>query len=142
VLTSLRNMLSGGIYDHVGGGLSRYSTDADWLVPHFEKMLYDNAQLIHLSCQAYGETGDRLFKARIEETVAWLLREMEVDGAFASSLDADSEGVEGKFYCWTEDEVKSVLGGDADTLLERSEERRVGKACRAWWWADDADEEC
>jgi uncharacterized protein YyaL (SSP411 family) len=118
VLTSLRNMLSGGIYDHVGGGLSRYSTDADWLVPHFEKMLYDNAQLISLCCQAYGETGDRLFKLRTEETITWLLREMEVDGAFASSLDADSEGVEGKFYCWTEDEVRSVLGGHADTLFE------------------------
>ncbi|TJW39601.1 MAG: thioredoxin domain-containing protein, partial [Mesorhizobium sp.] len=72
--------LAGGIYDHVAGGLSRYSTDAEWLVPHFEKMLYDNAQLIRLCNWAYAATGNDLFRVRIEETVRWLLREMRIDG--------------------------------------------------------------
>lgn len=118
VLVSLRKMLNGGIYDHIGGGLSRYSTDADWLVPHFEKMLYDNAQLLQLAGWAYAETGEDLFQVRIEETVSWLLREMLVDGgAFASSLDADSEGEEGLFYTWDRDEIDSVLGQEAATFL-------------------------
>jgi len=117
-LFSLTEMLKGGIYDHIGGGLSRYSTDADWLVPHFEKMLYDNAQLIDLAGWAYSETGDELFRIRIEETVGWLLREMRTpDGAFASSLDADSEGKEGRFYTWNRSEIESVLGPDAATFL-------------------------
>ena len=114
VLTSLEKMLAGGIYDHVGGGLSRYSTDAEWLVPHFEKMLYDNAQLIRLCNWAYAATGNDLFRIRIEETVAWLLREMRVDGgAFAASLDADSDGEEGLFYTWSREEVEAVLGEDS-----------------------------
>ncbi len=118
VLFSLGEMLKGGIYDHVGGGLSRYSTDSDWLVPHFEKMLYDNAQLIDLAGWAYAETGDELFRVRIEETVGWLLREMRTaDGAFASSLDADSEGEEGHFYTWNRSEIESNLGGDASCFL-------------------------
>jgi Highly conserved protein containing a thioredoxin domain len=120
VLTTLRAILSGGIYDHVGGGMSRYSTDDEWLVPHFEKMLYDNAQIISLCCQAYGETGDPLFRVRVEETVKWMLNEMWLaQGGFASSLDADSEGKEGKYYTWTEDELVSVLGKDgAEELLQ------------------------
>jgi hypothetical protein len=114
VLLSLEKMLAGGIYDHVGGGLSRYSTDAEWLVPHFEKMLYDNAQLIRLCNWAYAATGNDLFRVRIEETVGWLLREMLVEGgAFAASLDADSDGEEGLFYTWSREEIETALGGDA-----------------------------
>jgi uncharacterized protein YyaL (SSP411 family) len=119
VLRALGDMLDGGIYDHVGGGLCRYSTDADWLVPHFEKMLYDNAQLLMSCSWAHGATGGRLFQERIEETISWLLREMRTaDGAFASSLDADSDGEEGKFYTWTREEIGAVLGNDADTFFE------------------------
>jgi uncharacterized protein YyaL (SSP411 family) len=119
VLISLERMLAGGIYDHVGGGLARYSTDAEWLVPHFEKMLYDNAQLVRLANWAYAETGNDLFRFRIEETVAWLLREMRSDsGAFTSSLDADSDGEEGLFYTWTRQEIESVLGEGANPFLK------------------------
>ncbi|MBZ9770246.1 thioredoxin domain-containing protein [Mesorhizobium sp. CA6] len=118
VLASLEKMLAGGIYDHVGGGLSRYSTDAEWLVPHFEKMLYDNAQLIRLCNWAHAATGNVLFRVRIEETVGWLLREMLVEGgAFAASLDADSDGEEGLFYTWNRDEVEAALGDDTSTFF-------------------------
>ncbi len=114
VLVSLEKMLAGGIYDHVGGGLSRYSTDGDWTVPHFEKMLYDNAQLLRLCNWAFAETGNELFRIRIEETVGWMLRELKVEGGgFAASLDADSEGEEGLFYTWARDEIEDALGGDA-----------------------------
>jgi uncharacterized protein len=118
VVQSMEKMLDGGIYDHIGGGLCRYSTDAEWLVPHFEKMLYDNAQLIRLAGWAYAATGNELFRIRIEETVGWLLREMRVkSGGFASSLDADSEGDEGLFYTWSEPEIRAVLGEHADDFL-------------------------
>jgi uncharacterized protein YyaL (SSP411 family) len=118
VLLTLRSMLGGGIYDHVGGGLCRYSTDADWIVPHFEKMLYDNAQLLLLCGWAYGATGERLFQSRIETTIAWLLREMRLDnGALASSLDADSGGREGQFYTWTRQEIESALGHEVEAFL-------------------------
>jgi uncharacterized protein len=118
VLLSLGTMLDGGIYDHVGGGLCRYSTDAEWLVPHFEKMLYDNAQLIRLANWAWAETGDHLFRDRIEGTVAWLLREMRVNGGgFAASLDADSGGEEGAFYTWDRSEIESVLGEQGAEFL-------------------------
>jgi uncharacterized protein YyaL (SSP411 family) len=97
VLHTLVNICQGGIYDHLGGGFARYSVDALWLVPHFEKMLYDNAQLIALLSDTAADTGNPLFAARVAETVGWLEREMLVGDAFASSLDADSEGEEGKF---------------------------------------------
>ncbi len=111
VLTTLRTIAAGGIYDHVGGGFARYSVDSRWLVPHFEKMLYDNAQLIEHYAIAHVATGNDLFRMRIEETIAWLEREMVVeDGVYAASLDADSEGHEGRFYVWTHAEVLDVLG--------------------------------
>jgi uncharacterized protein YyaL (SSP411 family) len=111
---SLEHMCEGGIYDHLGGGFSRYSVDERWLVPHFEKMLYDNAQLLELLALAYQRNGNPLFAERARETVGWLKREMTTpEGAFAASLDADSEGEEGKFYVWSLDEINAALGPEA-----------------------------
>jgi uncharacterized protein YyaL (SSP411 family) len=114
VILTLDRMCQGGIYDHVGGGFSRYSTDARWLVPHFEKMLYDNAELIELMTLVWQETRSPLYAQRIAETIDWVRREMTIsEGGFCSSLDADSEHVEGKFYVWTEAEIDRLLGGRA-----------------------------
>jgi uncharacterized protein YyaL (SSP411 family) len=113
VLHTLTNICQGGIYDHLGGGFARYAVDAYWLVPHFEKMLYDNAQLLALLSDAYALTQNPLFQARAVETVAWLEREMLVGDAFASSLDADSEGEEGRYYVWDAAEIDRLLGADA-----------------------------
>jgi uncharacterized protein YyaL (SSP411 family) len=111
VKLTLTNMSEGGIYDHLGGGYARYSTDARWLVPHFEKMLYDNAQILELLALCHHEFGGTLFRARATETVAWLTREMTTpEGAFCASLDADSEGVEAKFHVWTFSEIAALLG--------------------------------
>jgi len=112
-------MADGGIYDQLGGGFHRYSTDARWLVPHFEKMLYDNAQLLSLYAEAYAITKEEEFKSVVYETVGWLQREMmHKDGGFYSALDADSEGVEGKFYTWTWNELNDALGDDAKLIGE------------------------
>ena len=114
VTLSIDRMCQGGIYDHLGGGFARYSTDDAWLVPHFEKMLYDNALLIELLSQVWAATGTPLYETRVRETVAWTLREMTAEGGgFAASLDADSEGEEGKFYVWGESEIDALLGDGA-----------------------------
>ena len=118
VVRSLERMSNGGIYDHIGGGFARYAVDEIWLVPHFEKMLYDNAQLLRLL--AFGAildpTQERLFLKRIEETIGWLQRDMQTEGAYASSLDADSEGVEGKYYVWSPDEIDRIFGSGAESF--------------------------
>lgn len=111
VTITLTHLCQGGIYDHLGGGFARYSVDARWLVPHFEKMLYDNAQLVSLLARVAARTGNALFRTRIEETIAFLDREMLTPiGAYAASYDADSEGEEGKFYVWSAEEIAEILG--------------------------------
>ncbi len=128
VTLALTRMAQGGIYDHVGGGFHRYATDDAWLVPHFEKMLYDNAQLIDLYTLVWQETNEPLFAARVEETAAWLTREMisagpvndgrASRGGFCAALDADSEGEEGKYYVWTRQEIEGLLGARAAAFCE------------------------
>ncbi len=120
VTLTLDNICQGGIYDHLGGGFSRYSTDERWLAPHFEKMLYDNALLIELMSDVWLQTGSPLYAARTAESIDWLVREMthhreDRHGfGFAGALDADSEGVEGKFYVWSAAEIDEVLGDRAE----------------------------
>ncbi|MEO8501267.1 MAG: thioredoxin domain-containing protein [Vicinamibacteria bacterium] len=110
--TTLDAMAAGGIYDHVGGGFARYSTDREWLVPHFEKMLYDNAQLARAYTEAWQVTGDAAYQRVARETLDYVLREMTApQGGFYSATDADSEGVEGKFFVWTRAEVETLLEG-------------------------------
>lgn len=116
---SLDKMILGGIYDQAGGGFARYSTDTEWLAPHFEKMTYDNALLISVLAEAYQLTKDPLYAETIKHTIAFMKREMlDPDGGFYAALDADSEGVEGKFYTWTKAESDSILEEDAELLSE------------------------
>lgn len=115
---TLERMAHGGMYDQVGGGFARYSTDARWLVPHFEKMLYDNALLARVYLHAWQLTGQDLYRRIVEETLDWVLREMRhEDGGFYSSMDADSEGEEGKFYVWQKDEIEAVLSPQEAELV-------------------------
>ena len=117
VYLTLDNIAYGGVYDHIGGGFSRYSTDMKWHVPHFEKMLYDNAQLLSIYSKAYQITHDPFYLDILQKTLDFVLREMtSSEGGFYSAYDADSEGVEGKFYVWTKKEIKEILGNDADVF--------------------------
>ncbi|MGN6493255.1 MAG: thioredoxin domain-containing protein [Agriterribacter sp.] len=111
---SLNSMISGGIYDQLGGGFARYSTDGEWLVPHFEKMLYDNALLVSVISEAWQVTHDHLYAKTVSQTVDFIERDlMSSEGGFFSALDADSEGVEGKYYVWSKKEVDELLGKDS-----------------------------
>lgn len=117
VLLTLNNIAFGGIYDQAGGGFARYSVDAEWLVPHFEKMLYDNGQLVSLYSQAFKLNQSTEYKKVVYQTVDWLKREMlDESGGFYAALDADSEGEEGKFYVWSKTEFDQLLGKDAQIM--------------------------
>lgn len=124
---TLEKIANGGIYDHIGGGFARYSTDEEWHVPHFEKMLYDNGQLLSLYANGFKLSKNPKFKTTINETIAWLKREMLDDsGGFYSALDADSEGEEGKFYVWSYDELANIAGDHVEMLSEYFDIQRDG----------------
>ena len=115
---TLRKMALGGIYDQLGGGFCRYSVDDQWMIPHFEKMLYDNGPLLSLCAEAWQITRDPLFSRVARETAQWVMREMQSpEGGYYSSLDADSEGVEGKFYVWTPEEVRTIVDAEEYRLF-------------------------
>src|SRR5213075_1588980 len=110
VLHTCERMAAGGMYDQIGGGFHRYSVDAEWLVPHFEKMLYDNAQLLHLYLDAWLVSGETYYANVARDILRYVLRDMtHPEGGFYSAEDADSEGKEGKFYCWTREEFSKLL---------------------------------
>ncbi|MGY8651143.1 MAG: thioredoxin domain-containing protein, partial [Verrucomicrobiia bacterium] len=120
VTHTCERMAAGGMYDQLGGGFSRYSVDEKWLVPHFEKMLYDNAQLIHLYLDAYLVSGDEQHAAVVRDILRYLARDMtHEDGGWYSAEDADSEGQEGKFYCWTKTELEKILNAEEAALITR-----------------------
>ncbi|RKD90975.1 thioredoxin domain-containing protein [Mangrovibacterium diazotrophicum] len=132
VLKTLEKMAYGGIYDQVGGGFARYSTDSYWKVPHFEKMLYDNGQLLSIYAQAYRKFKNELYRQVVEETISWLKTEMlSPENGFYSSLDADSEGVEGKFYVWQKEELKTAIGEDYHLFADYYNVNETG------YWEDD-----
>ena len=127
VKVTLDHMARGGIYDHLGGGFARYSTDPDWRVPHFEKMLYDNAQLVSLYAEAYQLTKDPLYKTIVTHTLDFVAREMtNEEGGFYSSYDADSEGEEGKYYVWSAEEIEQALGEEADLFAQYYQVKKSG----------------
>ena len=146
----LRSVFQGGIYDHLGGGLSRYATDEKWLVPHFEKMLSDNALMLELAINLYKEKKSPLLKQRCEEIINWLEREMLTsEGAFATSQDADSEGQEGKYYVWTADEIKELLNDDYEFFAKHYDVTEAGnwetktilnRLQSAEWLSDEEEE--
>jgi uncharacterized protein YyaL (SSP411 family) len=118
-LKSLDALLNGGIYDHLNGGLARYSTDDKWLAPHFEKMLYDNALLIDVLCDAFKITKNKKYQIAIEKTIDFCLQVLGSEkGGFYAAIDADSEGEEGKFYVWSQMEIETILGQDADLICK------------------------
>ncbi|MCH2336867.1 MAG: thioredoxin domain-containing protein [Pseudomonadales bacterium] len=118
-LTTLTRVARGGIYDHVGGGFCRYSTDNEWMIPHFEKMLYDNGTLMSLYADALGLGPDPLFESALRETAEWIVRDMQhPQGGYFTSLDADSNGVEGSYYVWRRNEIKNLLDGDEYLIIE------------------------
>jgi len=124
---TLDKMAMGGIYDQIGGGFSRYSVDMLWKVPHFEKMLYDNGQLVSLFSKAYKTFNKPLYKHVVYQTINWLERELsDSSGAFYSALDADSEGIEGKFYVWKKDELKDCLQNDYDWVCDYYQVNQMG----------------
>ncbi len=119
-LHTLRAMANGGVYDQIGGGFARYSVDAEWVIPHFEKMLYDNALLARAYLHGWQASGDALLRRVCEETCDWMLRELrQPEGGFASALDADAEGVEGSFTVWTPDQMRAVLGDELGAIAVR-----------------------
>jgi uncharacterized protein len=149
VTITLDHIAQGGIYDHLGGGFARYSVDSHWLAPHFEKMLYDNALLVELLTEVWQETKSPLYAARVAETIEWVEREMLLpEGGFASSLDADSEHEEGKFYVWTEAQIDSLLGDRAALFKEFYDVQPAGNweghtilnRLHHLAWADEATE--
>ncbi len=124
---TLEKIANGGIYDHIGGGFARYSTDEEWHVPHFEKMLYDNGQLLSLYASGFKLSRNPKFKTTIYETIEWLKREMlDESGGFYSALDADSEGEEGKFYVWTHDELAKIAGENIELLSDYYDIKKSG----------------
>ncbi len=132
VIRTLERMAHGGLYDQLAGGFARYSVDAKWKVPHFEKMLYDNAQLVSLYAQAYRATGDELFLRVTDDTISFILREWKTqEGLFYAAIDADSEGEEGKYYVWTQAEFDSVLGDDSNLL-----KKYYGVGSHGYWEHD------